>query len=367
MRILIATDAWKPQVNGVVRTYENLKRELEATGHTVTILSPLDFATLPCPGYREIRLALARRSSIAVLLRDGGYDHVHIATEGPIGWATRAVCLRNGIRFTTSFHTRFAEYIETYTGLPAWISYAFQRRFHRPSIGTLVATPSLKADLSRRGFRRLMLWGRGVDTNQFKPRIELRPACDSGAAADKTEPTFLYVGRVSREKNVEAFLKLDLPGRKVVVGDGPILESLRRQYSDVIFKGAKTGDELAREYAAADVFVFPSRTDTFGLVLLEAMASGLGIAAYPVTGPIDVVTPGVTGYLDEDLKAAALGALKLDRDQIRVQAMQRDWARVANIFLANVHQARRATGLGRRLFRARDGVPHIKPSARPAS
>lgn len=366
MRILIATDAWKPQVNGVVRTYENLKRELEAAGHSITILSPLDFATLPCPGYREIRLALARRSSIALLLRDGGFDHVHIATEGPIGWATRAVCLRNGVRFTTSFHTRFAEYIETYTGLPTWISYAFQRRFHRPSIGTLVATPSLKADLSRRGFRRLMLWGRGVDTNQFKPRVEPLPPSDQ-AVADKTEPTFLYVGRVSREKNVEAFLKLDLPGRKVVIGDGPILGLLRRQYADVVFKGAKTGDDLAREYANADVFVFPSRTDTFGLVLLEAMASGLGIAAYPVTGPIDVVTPGVTGYLDDDLKAAALASLKLDRDQIRVQAMQRDWARVANIFLANIHQARRATGLGRKLFRARASVPQIKPSARPVS
>ena len=363
MRILIATDAWKPQVNGVVRTYENLKRELEATGHTVTILSPLDFATLPCPGYREIRLALARRSSIASLLRNGDYDHVHIATEGPIGWATRGVCLRKGIRFTTSFHTRFAEYIETYTGLPAWISYAFQRRFHRPSIGTLVATPSLKADLSRRGFRRLMLWGRGVDTNHFKPRTGPLASSDGG----KTEPTFLYVGRVSREKNVEAFLQLDLPGRKVVVGDGPVLSLLRRQYPDVVFKGAKTGDDLAREYANADVFVFPSRTDTFGLVLLEAMASGLGIAAYPVTGPIDVVTPGVTGYLDEDLKAAALAALKLDRDQIRVQAMQRDWTRVASTFLANIHQARRATGLGRKLFRARAAVPQIKPSARPVS
>ncbi len=364
MRILIATDAWKPQVNGVVRTYENLKRELEATGHSVTILSPLDFATIPCPGYKEIRLALARRSVVAQLLKDGAYDHVHIATEGPIGWATRGVCLRRGIRFTTSFHTRFAEYIETYTGLPAWISYAFQRRFHRPSIGTFAATPSLRADLARRGFRRLMLWSRGVDTNQFKPRaLSDRQAADDA----ETGPTFLYVGRVSREKNIEAFLNLDLPGRKVVVGDGPILGMLRGQYPDVIFKGSKTGDDLAREYANADVFVFPSRTDTFGLVLLEAMASGLGIAAYPVTGPIDVVTPGVTGYLDEDLRAAALASLKLDRDQIRVQAMQRDWARVANIFLANVHQARRATGLGRRLFRARAAGPQIKASARPVS
>jgi glycosyltransferase involved in cell wall biosynthesis len=364
MRILIATDAWKPQVNGVVRTYENLKRELESAGHSVTILSPLDFATLPCPGYKEIRLALARRSQIATLIKHGQFDHVHIATEGPVGWGTRGVCLRRGIRFTTSFHTRFPEYIEAYTGLPAWISYAIQRRFHRPSMGMFVATPSLKAELSRRGFRRMMLWSRGVDTAQFKPR----PA-DARGRTKKAEPTFLYVGRVSREKNVGAFLDLDLPGRKVVIGDGPILDFLRRQYPDVIFKGSKAGDDLAREYADADVFVFPSRTDTFGLVLLEAMASGLGIAAYPVTGPIDVVTPGVTGCLDEDLRAAAMAALRLDRDQIRVQAMRRDWSRVADVFLANIAQARRAAGFGKRLIAARLKSLHIRPrpSARPIS
>jgi glycosyltransferase involved in cell wall biosynthesis len=361
MRILIATDAWRPQVNGVVRTYENLKRELEAAGHFVTILSPLDFATLPCPGYREIRLALARRSQVAAVLKQGNYDHVHIATEGPIGLATRGVCLRRGIRFTTSFHTRFPEYIEAYTGLPAWISYAFQRWFHRPAIGMFVATPSLKAELARRGFRRLMLWSRGVDTAQFNPRSRAHDGERQSA------PTFLYVGRVSREKNVEAFLNLNLPGRKVVVGDGPILGVLRRQYPDVIFKGAKSGDDLAREYANADVFVFPSRTDTFGLVLLEAMASGLGVAAFPVTGPIDVVTPGVTGCLSEDLRAAALAALDLDREQVRVQAMRHDWSRVANLFIANIHQARRAAGFGKRLIRARAKLLQIKAAARPIS
>ncbi len=361
MRILIATDAWKPQVNGVVRTYEHLKRELEAAGHEITILSPVDFATVPCPGYPEIRLALARRSGIAAHLSEHVYDHVHIATEGPIGWATRAACLRRRIRFTTSFHTRFAEYIETYTGLPAWIGYAFQRHFHRPSIGTFAATRSLRADLARRGFRRLLLWSRGVDTNQFRPRA--RPGMQNGSP--DSEPTFLYVGRVSREKNVEAFLRLNLPGRKVVVGDGPILPALRLRYPDVTFTGSKTGDDLAREYASADVFVFPSRTDTFGLVLLEAMACGLGIAAYPVTGPIDVVTPGVTGYLDEDLKAAALASLKLYRDRIRAQALRHDWARVANIFLANVHQARRETGLGRRRPGANAARPHMKPATHP--
>lgn len=361
MRIFIATDAWKPQVNGVVRTYENLKRELEAAGHVVTILSPLDFATLPCPGYREIRLALARRSQVAALLKQGNYDHVHIATEGPIGLATRGVCLRKGIRFTTSFHTRFPEYIEAYTGLPAWISYAFQRWFHRPAIGMFVATRSLKNELSGRGFRRLMLWSRGVDTAQFKPRQKV---CEASDAIGEAGPTFLYVGRVSLEKNVEAFLNLDLPGRKVVVGDGPILGYLRKRYPDVVFKGAKTGEDLAHEYSNADVFVFPSRTDTFGLVLLEAMASGLGVAAYPVTGPIDVVTPGVTGCLDEDLRAAALAALKLDRDQVRVHAMRHDWSRVANLFLANIYQARRAAGLGKRLVNARAAKHlHIKPRA----
>src|SRR3569833_4076317 len=192
MRILIATAAWKPQVNGVVRTYENLKRELEAAGHFVSILSPLDFATLPCPGYHEIRLALARRSQVAAHLKNGNYDHVHIATEGPIGLATRGVCLSKGIRFTTSFHARFPEYVQAYTGLPAWISYAFQRWFHRAGIGMFVATPSLKAELAGRGFRRLMLWSRGVDTAQFRPR---RGATTQTANA-QSGPTFLYVGRV---------------------------------------------------------------------------------------------------------------------------------------------------------------------------
>jgi glycosyltransferase involved in cell wall biosynthesis len=357
MRILIATDAWKPQVNGVVRTYENLRRELEASGNTVTIISPSNFLTLPCPGYREIRLALPRMSVISRHVRSGGYDHIHIATEGPIGWATRSICLRRGIRFTTSFHTRFPEYIEAYTGIPAWISYVVQRQFHRPALAVLVATPSLKEDLVRRGFERLMLWSRGVDTRQFRPRI---------AIADKRgEPTFLYVGRVSREKNIEAFLDLDLPGRKVVVGDGPLLPTLRKRYPHIDFKGAKAGEELAGEYAAADVFVFPSRTDTFGLVLLEAMASGLPVAAYPVTGPIDVITDGVTGVLSEDLRAAALAALSLDRTRVRTEAMRHDWSRVADIFLNNIYESRRAAGFGKRAVKSNDKSPQMKPSARP--
>jgi glycosyltransferase involved in cell wall biosynthesis len=357
MRILIATDAWRPQINGVVRTYENLQQSLEAAGHPVTILSPLNFMTLPCPGYREIRLALPNMTLISDHVLRAGIEHVHIATEGPIGWATRAICLRHGVRFTTSFHTRFPEYLETYIGLPASISYAVQRRFHSRGIGTFVATPSLKDELERRGFNRLMPWSRGVDTAQFRPRTrnEIKP----------DTPTFLYVGRVSREKNIEAFLDLDLPGRKVVVGDGPLLHMLRRQYPNADFKGAKTGHALAEEYSAADVFVFPSRTDTFGLVLLEAMASGVPIAAYPVMGPIDIVTPGVTGCLSEDLRTAALTALSLDRGRVRAEAMRHDWSRVAEIFIEGVYRARGAPRPFGHAAKAKGQSRRIKPSPKP--
>ena len=326
----------------------------------MAILSPLDFSTLPCPGYREIRLALARRTIIARLLKQGAYDHVHIATEGPIGWATRAVCLRKKIRFTTSFHTRFPEYIEAYTGLTAWLSYVVQRRFHRPSLAMFVATRSLKDELAGRGFERLLLWPRGVDTTRFQPRPQ-----DAEQAGPEGKPTFLYVGRVSLEKNITAFLDLDLRGRKVVVGEGPMLPTLRKRYPNVIFKGAKYGDDLAREYASADVFVFPSRTDTFGLVLLEAMASGLAIAAYPVTGPIDVVTQGLTGCLDDDLRTAALGALSLDRNRIRAQSMQHDWRRVSDIFLANIDKAKKAAEFGKHLLKAKGQSLSMKPNPRP--
>jgi glycosyltransferase involved in cell wall biosynthesis len=357
MRILIATDAWRPQINGVVRTYENLRHGLEASGHEVTVLSPSNFMTLPCPGYREIRLALPNTALISERVLRSGIEHIHIATEGPIGWATRTICLRHGVRFTTSFHTRFPEYLETYIGLPASISYRVQRRFHSRSIGTFVATPSLKNELERRGFERLMLWSRGVDTALFRSR----PA----GAHKPGVPTFLYVGRVSREKNVEAFLSLDLPGRKVVVGDGPLLPLLRRQFSNVDFKGAKTGDALAAEYSAADVFVFPSRTDTFGLVLLEAMASGVPIAAYPVMGPIDIVTPGVTGILAEDLRTAALQALELDPAQVRAEAMKHDWLSVAEIFVDNIYRARGAARPAGRSVKAKGKSPQIKQSPKP--
>ncbi|MBN9354189.1 MAG: glycosyltransferase family 1 protein [Hyphomicrobium denitrificans] len=357
MRILIATDAWRPQINGVVRTYENLRNALDESGHEVVVLSPSDFMTLPCPGYREIRLAVPNMRRISEYVLRSGVEHVHIATEGPIGWATRAICLRHGIRFTTSFHTRFPEYLETYIGLPASISYHVQRRFHRRSIGTFVATPSLKNELERRGFERLMLSARGVDTTLFHPR--------SNAERNTAMPTFLYVGRVSPEKNIGAFLDLDLPGRKVVVGDGPLLNVLREQHPAVEFKGAKTGETLAAEYRAADVFVFPSRTDTFGLVMLEAMASGLPIAAFPVMGPIDIVTPGLTGILSDDLREAALQALELDPLKVRAEAKNFDWSSVGEIFIDNVYQARGAARPAGRSVKAKGKSPQIKGSPKP--
>jgi len=359
MHILIATDAWKPQLNGVVRTYENLRRGLEVSGHPVTIISPSNFVTLPCPGYREIRLAIPKMSLIAKHVLRSGVDHVHIATEGPIGWATRSICLRYGVRFTTSFHTRFPEYIEVYIGLPAWISYAVQKRFHRRAIGTFVATPSLKDELARRGFERLMPWTRGVDTTQFRPQVVKK--------GDGKEPTFLYVGRVSREKNVEAFLDLDLPGRKVVVGDGPLLTTLRKRYPGVDFRGAKIGEALAAEYSAANVFVFPSRTDTFGLVMLEAMASGLPVAAYPVMGPIDVVKQGVTGILSDDLRSAALAALSLDPAVVRSQAMRHYWSRVAKAFLSNIYEARRAPAFAKPAASTKSKSQRMRPNPKPVA
>jgi glycosyltransferase involved in cell wall biosynthesis len=357
MRILIATDAWRPQINGVVRTYENLRQALEESGHQVIVLSPSDFLTLPCPGYPEIRLALPNMARIAEHVLGRGVEHVHIATEGPIGWMTRSICLRHGVRFTTSFHTRFPEYLETYIGLPASLSYRVQRRFHRKSIGTFVATPSLKSELERRGFERLMLWTRGVDTALFRPRPK--------TTGKRDMPTFLYVGRVAPEKNIGAFLDLDLPGKKVIVGDGPLLHTLRSQYPGADFKGAKTGDALAAEYSAADVFVFPSRTDTFGLVMLEAMASGLPVAAYPVMGPIDIVTPGLTGILSEDLRMAALQALELDPLRVRAEAIKFSWPAVGEIFIDNVYRGRGAARPMRHSVKAKSQSPQIKSSPKP--
>lgn len=350
MRILVATDAWRPQVNGVVRTYERLAGELSSIGVDVVFLTPSAFHTLPCPTYPEIRLALPGFRYVSDTLLREAPDAVHIATEGPIGWMTRRLCKRRGIPFTTSFHTRFPEYLSSRFGLPEAWTYAAQRRFHNAGAGMMVASASLARDLEARGFERIMPWTRGVDTDLFRPYDGVRLF-----GADR--PVYLYVGRVAVEKNIEAFLKLDLDGQKVVVGGGPMLETLRAAYPDVIFTGKRVGEDLAQAYASADVFVFPSLTDTFGIVLIEAMAAGLPIAAFPVTGPIDNVTPGVTGVLDWDLASAARQALQLDRAPIRELALDYSWSRASRLFLNNIEtalfarQGRRAPARLKRLKR----------------
>jgi glycosyltransferase involved in cell wall biosynthesis len=327
MRILVATDAWHPQVNGVVRTYERLKIELATLGVDVQMLTPQEFKTLPCPTYPEIRLALPGSGHIARRFDAIKPDAVHIATEGPIGWMTRAYCLSRRIPFTTSFHTRFPEYLNQRFAIPLGWTTSVLRRFHNAGAGMMVATPTLARELEAAGFEHILPWTRGVDTALFHPRPER--TFGSG-------PVFLYVGRVAAEKNLAAFLDLDLPGRKVVVGGGPQLSELAAIYPDVLFTGKKAGEALAEAYASADVFVFPSRTDTFGIVLLEAMASGLPVAALPVAGPIDVVTPGVSGILADDLRKAALEALTLDREKVMAHAAGYSWENAARLFLANI-------------------------------
>jgi glycosyltransferase involved in cell wall biosynthesis len=332
MRLLIVTDAWLPQINGVVRTLTQIKAKVEAMGHEVAVISPDLFATLPCPGYAEIRLAIAPCRRLAALADEIAPDAIHIATEGPLGYAARRYCLRRGLHFTTSFHTRFPDYIAARLGIPPAVGFAVLRRFHRPSSAVLAATTSLRGELERRGFRNVRTWSRGVDTDLFRPGEK--------NFFDLPRPIFLSVGRVAVEKNLESFLDLDLPGSKVVVGDGPRLPALKRRYPSVHFTGAKTGAELARHYAAGDVFVFPSRTDTFGLVLLEALACGLPVAAFPVPGPLDVINGSGAGCLDEDLAAAARRALRISPGLCRAHALRFSWAVCAEQFLGYLQPVR---------------------------
>jgi glycosyltransferase involved in cell wall biosynthesis len=329
-RILIVSDAWTPQVNGVVRTLATVAAELRAMGHVVEVIGPDRFRTLPCPTYPEIRLALGPRRRLARLIEAFAPEHLHIATEGPLGWAARAWARRRGAAFTTSFHTKFAEYLHARTRVPTVWTYAWLRRFHAPSSAVLAATPSLRADLARRGFANVRAWTRGVDLSLFRPE----PREDFGLPG----PVFLYVGRVAVEKNIRAFLDLDLPGSKVVVGEGPQLAALRRNYPGVHFPGARFGEALARAYAGADVFVFPSLTDTFGLVLLESLACGTPVAAFPVTGPLDVLGAacGAIGAVDADLRRAALAALSGDRVACRAHAERFSWGACAEAFLGHL-------------------------------
>jgi glycosyltransferase involved in cell wall biosynthesis len=328
MRILIVSDAWLPQVNGVVRTLHAIGGELRQAGHPVDVIGPDRFRSIPCPTYSEIRLALAPGRRLHRLIEDFAPDTIHIATEGPLGWSARRYCRRRGFAFTTSFHTRFPEYVAARFPVPTPLTYSVVRRFHGAAAVTMVATPGLRDELAERGFRRLALWTRGVDLDLFRPRAKRDPG--------RPRPYFLYVGRVAVEKNIAAFLAIDLPGTKIVVGDGPELAKLRREYPAVVFLGGKYERELAQLYADADVFVFPSLTDTFGNVLLEALASGVPVAAFPVRGPVDVIDDAAVGCLDRDLRAAALRALALDGAACRRFAERHSWQRSAEQFLANL-------------------------------
>ena len=328
MKIMIVTDAWSPQVNGVVRTLKNTRRELEALGHQVDILTPQEFKTLPCPTYPDIRLSLLPGARVRQRIRDWAPDALHIATEGPLGMAARAYAIRCNMAFTTAYHTRFPEYVKARFAIPLSWTYAFLRWFHGPSHAVMAPTPVVVRDLQDYGFHNVVLWSRGVDLNIFRVQQVNR--------LNTAPPIFLYVGRVAVEKNVDAFLELDLPGTKWVAGDGPALARIKQAHPEVHYLGVLDQHELAEVYASADVFVFPSRTDTFGLVLLEAMACGCPVAAYPVTGPLDVIGESAAGAMDEDLRRACLQALKISRQTARAHAEQFSWHAATQQFLTHL-------------------------------
>jgi glycosyltransferase involved in cell wall biosynthesis len=328
VKIAIVTDAWRPQTNGVVQTLSTTADALRAGGHDVVVIEPGLFRTFPCPTYPEIRLAWFPSRRLAAMLAGFDPDAVHIATEGTLGLAARRWCMRESFPFTTSYHTQFPEYVRARAPIPLALSYAHLRRFHSAAQRTMVATAAMQRQLEARGFRNLVRWTRGVDVSLFKPGDK--------AVLSFPRPIALYVGRVAVEKNIEAFLRLDLPGTKVVIGDGPARPELEAKYPATKFVGYRYGAELAAHIAAADVFVFPSRTDTFGLVMLEAMACGVPVAAYPVTGPIDVVQPGTTGVLHTDLREAALAALEIDPAKCRAYALEHTWEAATRQFLSNL-------------------------------
>jgi glycosyltransferase involved in cell wall biosynthesis len=329
LRLLIVTDAWAPQVNGVVRTLETLGKDLEALGHEVRYATPEGRFTVPLPTYSEIRLAIFPRRSLERMIDAFAPDAIHIATEGTIGLSARAICLRRKIPFTTSFHTRFPDYVHArFPFIPESAVYSFLRWFHGPAKTMMVATQSLKQELESHGFRNVRIWSRGVDVEKFRPIPD--------ATLPFPRPIWLYVGRVAIEKNIEAFLALDLPGTKVVIGDGPVRAQLERRYPAARFLGPKLGDDLVRHYAASDVFVFPSKTDTFGLVMLEALACGVPVAAFPVQGPRDVMGDSPVAALDNDLGRACLKAVQIPREACRVFALSRSWRSCTNQFLSNL-------------------------------
>jgi glycosyltransferase involved in cell wall biosynthesis len=348
MRIAIVSDAWRPQINGVVTTLGKTVEAATALGHEVELISAEGMRSFPCPSYPEIRLAVRPGRRVRERLQQFTPDALHIATEGPLGLAARSYAIRRAIPFTTSYHTQFPDYVAQRWGIPASIGYAYLRHFHRPAVHTMVGTETVRGNLQARGFGHLVLWSRGVDTALFRPDPDARRE----AQAHWPRPIMLYAGRVAVEKNLEAFLRPELPGTKLIVGGGPALEGLRARHPRAVFLGYRFGLELARAIAGADVFVFPSRTDTFGIVMLEAMACGLPVAAFPVQGPLDVVRNGVTGVLDEDLPRAIRGALQLDPQQCLAFAQLHTWERCTRQFLGHLAIA------------TEHAAPATRPSAR---
>jgi glycosyltransferase involved in cell wall biosynthesis len=336
-RILIVSDAWSPQVNGVVTTLRTTADMLRSWGHTVEVIGPDRFRNIPLPSYPEIRLALFPARRLRKMIRAFKPDALHIATEGPLGLAARRFAARRFAKrkctpFTTAYHTQFPEYVNVRLPfIPLRLGYAWMRWFHGPATATMVATDSMEQRLTEYGMKHLVRWGRGVDTELFKP--------ERAHSLDLPRPIHLYVGRVAPEKNIEAFLKLDLPGSKLVVGDGPSLETLKARYPDVHFAGYHRGADLAGYYAAADVMVFPSLTDTFGLVVLEAMACGTPVAALPAPGSVDQIIPGVNGSVQADLKQAIEEALAVASESCRRYALERSWEVCTRQFLQNLQPA----------------------------
>lgn len=327
MKIVIVTDAWLPQINGVVTTYVKTIRELQKRGFDVATITPESFYTISCPTYPEIPLSLVRPATISQMLDRVRPNSVHIATEGTLGWAARQACIASRFDFTTSYHTRFPEYIRMRIPLPLRLSYAVLRNFHNRGSGMMVSTSQLKEEMQARGFNNVKLWSRGVDTDLFKPRA---------SSPDSQHKTFTYLGRVAPEKNLEAFLDLDLPGAKMVIGDGPALFDLQAKYPDVRFTGFKKDKALAKLLASSDVFVFPSLTDTLGVVQLEAMACGVPVAAFPVSGPQAIITNGYNGYMHEDLQYAALQCLDIKAENCRQYALTHTWKASTDQFLSNL-------------------------------
>ncbi len=361
MKILLVTDAWHPQINGVVRTLDKTVSNLRDRGHEVEVIAPGDgYFTLPLPTYPDIRLAPFAYNDVKKRMLNFGPEAIHIATEGPLGQMAKILCHKWALPFTTSYHTKFPEYIKArFPFIPLSWSYRFVRGFHNAGGRTMVTTPSMVEFLEKRGFTKLSAWARGVDTSLFNPDKKDAP---DNVYAGLARPIWVNVGRVAVEKNIKAFLDLELPGSKVVVGDGPQCDSLKKQYPEVSFAGAKFDTELARHFADADVFVFPSKTDTFGLVIIEAMASGLPVAAFPVSGPIDIIPGSNAGCLDKNLKTACLSALELKSEDAISHAATYSWDAVTDVFfdlLTPQYQPRKRWRRIRRLTRLASSPYHI--------